>query len=320
MKRIALIAILLVACVPILEEKPEIKQVIYPTATSISNSTSVPLVTITTAETTKTSSPVPVQPSETPTGPTLTNTAVPTNTPENGISPLPTTSPLPNITSVPTASPNASYTLAPTADFSPTSGINIYVKVTADKTVLRQISSYNDAGYPIMSIREPRLRFNRGDILPVYANGGEDGGPLYRSNGADYYYRIYDSDGQEEELYVPAWHVMQSEAPTATPEGTLTSSPTEEQSTIFVQVTAYKTVLRVIGSYNKKGVPIMEVREPRIRYENGEIIEVYANGGENDGPTYRTDGADYYYRVFDPDGQEEELYVPSWHVEIVIIN
>ena len=115
--------------------------------------------------------------------------------------------------------------------------------------------------------------------------------------------------------------------PTLTLVLTLIPAPTEtavdltatldSEVSIFVEVIAEKTVLRQIKSYNKKGDAIMRVREPRIRYERGELLQVYSSGGEDDGPLYRTDGADYYYRIFDPDGQEEELYVPSWHVVIV---
>lgn len=109
--------------------------------------------------------------------------------------------------------------------------------------------------------------------------------------------------------------------PTLTPVPTETAldltATLDSDVSIYVEVIAEKTVLWQIKSYNKKGYAIMRVREPRIRYERGEILQVYALGGEEDGPLYRTDGADYYYRIFDPDGQEEELYVPSWHVVIV---
>ena len=109
--------------------------------------------------------------------------------------------------------------------------------------------------------------------------------------------------------------------PTLTPVPTETAvdltATLDSDVSIYVEVIAEKTVLWQIKSYNKKGYAIMRIREPRIRYERGEILQVYASGGEEDGPLYRTDGADYYYRIFDPDGQEEELYVPSWHVVIV---
>lgn len=61
----------------------------------------------------------------------------------------------------------------------------------------------------------------------------------------------------------------------------------------------------------------MVIREPRIRYDYGEMIPVYAAGGDENGPEYYSDGALFYFRVFDSDGQEEELYVVSWQVELV---
>lgn len=229
----------------------------------------------------------------------------------------------PFITDAPdfTSTPNLTNTPSPTIGTGTPSAtdlpaVSLLVEVTRYKTVLREIKEYNKKGYPIMRVREPRIRYDEGDTIEVYAFGGEDGGPLYRSDGLDYYYKVYDSDGQEEELYVPSWHVAIVEGTVPTPD-TPTPAPTNDGISLFVRVITTKTVLRMIESYNDNGYPNMIIREPRIRYEYGELIPVYATGGVDDGPYYFSDGASGYFRVYDSDGQEEELYVVSWHVEIV---
>jgi len=119
---------------------------------------------------------------------------------------------------------------------------------------------------------------------------------------------------------LPTYTLFPTITPYATETAFVITATIDPEISIIIEVTAEKTVLRQIKSYNKKGYPIMRVREPRIRYETGDRIQVYATGGEDDGPLYRADGVDYFFRVFDPDGDEEELYVPSWHVVIVSLN
>lgn len=61
----------------------------------------------------------------------------------------------------------------------------------------------------------------------------------------------------------------------------------------------------------------MQIRELRMRYERGDLIEVHAKGGLNGGRLLRADGSDYYYNVYDSDGEEEDLYALSW-LEVVV--
>lgn len=223
--------------------------------------------------------------------PGITNTLVLTNTPDPA-----TGTGTPSVTELPAAS--------------------LWVEVVAYKTVLREIKQLNKKGYPIMRIREPRIRYDEGEFIEVYAFGGEDGGPLVRSDGLDYYYKVYDPDRIEEDLYVPSWHVEIVEGSVPTPE-TTTPMPTSDAIFLYVRVIATKTLLRVIESYNEDGSPVMVIREPRLRYDYGEMIPVYATGGEEGDYQYFYDGTVFYFRVFDSDGQEEELYVVSWQVELV---
>jgi len=68
-----------------------------------------------------------------------------------------------------------------------TSDNAVLAKVSYVKAVLREIKSYNNAGVPVMGIREPRVIFYTGDEVWIYPT------PI-KTDGGTIYYKFYDPD------------------------------------------------------------------------------------------------------------------------------
>jgi len=78
----------------------------------------------------------------------------------------------------------------------------------------------------------------------------------------------------------------------------LEAEQTFEEVSIMVVVKGKKTLLHEIKTKNKAGRLIMQIHEPRIRYNTGDTLKVHPE-------EFLTDGDVVYYRSFD----DPELYI-----------
>lgn len=191
-------------------------------------------------------------------------------------------SPVPNLGSTATAvvTPPKKATTPP--ESVPKTATNIIVVNVREKTNLRSEKSTNNAGKPIMKIHEPRIQFDAGEKLAVYDT-------VTFADGGEPYYEIYDSDGVVTVvLYVRARDVRQEG-------GASDGSGKLPFGVVYAQVLE-KTNLRETNEKNKAGKPIMEIKEPRVQFQVGDIFYVYDEKIE-------ADGADIYLEVYDPENK-----------------
>lgn len=168
---------------------------------------------------------------------------------------------------------------------------NILTVVTTQKALVFFSKRDNDAGYPIMEIYEPRVKFAPGTILWVYPS-------RVRADGGDYFYQSYDPDGQSTlDVYFRVQDI-QIKHPGASP------NPFAYPLNVAMAQFTEKSVAYYAKGVDQGGKPIMEIIEPRIKYQAGDTEILY--------PAYvvATGGA-HYYPIYDPDGK------PSTYVRAV---
>ncbi|MDH5606095.1 MAG: hypothetical protein OEY93_04345 [Anaerolineae bacterium] len=191
-------------------------------------------------------------------------------------------SPIPNLGSTATAVVTPPKKITTLPEIVPKTATNIIVVNVREKTNLRSEKSTNNAGKPIMKIHEPRIQFDAGEKLAVYDT-------VTFADGGEPYYEIYDSDGVVTVvLYVRARDVRQEG-------GASDGSGKLPFGVVYAQVLE-KTNLRETNEKNKAGKPIMEIKEPRVQFQEGDIFYVYDNKIE-------ADGADIYHEVYDPENK-----------------
>ncbi|HKJ27790.1 MAG TPA: hypothetical protein VJ965_09145 [Anaerolineales bacterium] len=173
---------------------------------------------------------------------------------------------------------------------------NVYTVTTTTKAVIYITKRDNDAGYPIMQIYEPRVKFPPGTLTWVYKE-------VIRADGADYFYQSYDPDGQSELKAYFRLQDIQVRLPSGSP------NPFNYPANVAKGEFKEKAVAHYANGYDSGDKPIMEVYEPRIKYEKGKtellITEfVIATGGS------------HWYPIYDPDGKPS-LYVPVSSVKFL---
>lgn len=154
------------------------------------------------------------------------------------------------------------------------------VIIITKKAVLRETTRNNKVGKPIMLIKEPREVLYSGTRTWVYAK------PII-ADGGTIYYEIYDPDG-----WVPrVFYIRQKDIQVRglNFQSKYGSKPEDVALAQFV----HKAVLRKIKKYNNNGVPVMIIREPRVKHQAGDKIWVYAK-------QIRTDGGMIYFELYDP--------------------
>ena len=157
---------------------------------------------------------------------------------------------------------------------------SIYTAVATSKTLVYFTKRDNNAGYPIMEIYEPRVKFQPGTVVWVYPE-------VIRADGADYFYKSYDPDGQSSmDAYFRYQDIQVRSA------AINNKYPSNAAMAEFKQ----KCVAHYYKRVDSGGKPIMITLEPRIRYESGsqEVLIskfVVATGGS------------HWYPIYDPDGK-----------------
>lgn len=163
---------------------------------------------------------------------------------------------------------------------------NVVLVTFLDKSVLREIKSYNKAGRPVMRVREPRIKFYAGDKIWIYND------PIVADGGL-IYYEIFDPDGVVEiRLFVRAIDINYSSPSVPTVVGAGYIIPKHILTVTFTN----KSALRVVKTFNAAGKPVMKIFEPRIVFNPGDYTFVK--------PTpVQADGGDIFYELYDPDGE-----------------
>ncbi len=218
----------------------------------------------------------------------------------------------------------------------------LWVEVSDKKAVLRSFSSRDKAGKPIMRIREPRVRLEKGSRLLVSSTRTESpkdqGDGIIKATGNVPYYYVLDEavNGPAAGLFVMASDVQTSQfeageppnnsAPKQPAEITPVVSPVtppEPEVGLVVEVSAQKAVLHAFKSRDKAGKPIMLIREPRIRLDRGRQLHVSATRAESmkdkgDGIIKATGNIQYYFITDHPsNGEAMGLYVKVANVTLV---
>jgi hypothetical protein len=175
---------------------------------------------------------------------------------------------------------------------------NVYTVVTTEKALIYITKSNNNAGYPIMEIREPRVKLPPGTLTWVYKT-------KVRVDGGSYFYESYDPDGKSEEQVYLRVQDLQVRLPSGKPD------PFKFDSNVAKGQFTQKVVAHYAKSYDSGGKPVMEVYEPRIRYEAGTIELLIVE------PVTATGGS-LWYPIYDPDGKPS-LYVQQQYVEFLLV-
>jgi len=216
------------------------------------------------------------------------------------------------------------------------------VEVSGQKAVLRSISGRDKAGKPIMAIREPRVRLEKGNRLfvsAVHKESQKDAGDgIVLATGNIPYYFVLDEtiNGAAAGLFVQSGDVKVvaldvAEATTATdaaqPEA-LTAADTSLSDTVqeavrLVEVSGLKALAHRFQTRDKAGKPIMQIREPRIRLERGARLTVSATRSESskdkgDGIIHATGNIEFFFVLDQPsNGEAAGLYIKAEDVKTV---
>jgi hypothetical protein len=88
----------------------------------------------------------------------------------------------------------------------------------------------------------------------------------------------------------------------------------EIPSNVYTVVTIAKTLVYFSKRNNSSGYPIMEIYEPRVKFDPGTLAWVYK-------PKVRADGGGIFYQSYDPDGQSElKVYFRLQDIQIRLIS
>jgi hypothetical protein len=176
---------------------------------------------------------------------------------------------------------------------------NARTVIIISKTILRETTRNNKAGKPVMVIKEPRVVLRSGSRTWVYA------API-TADGGTIYYEIYDPDG----VVTRVFYIRQKDIQVRglNFKSKYGSKPEDVALAKFVD----RAVLRKIKKYNNHGVPVMIIREPRVKFRTGDQIWVYPK-------EIRADGGVIYFEVYDPnDKYPVVLFVRK--VDIIYFN
>jgi hypothetical protein len=192
------------------------------------------------------------------------------------------------------------------------------------KAVLRSFSARDKAGKPIMTIREPRIRLDKGSRLLVSSihtvSPKDPGAGIILATGNVPYFFILDValNGSAAGLYVRAAdvrviprEVMEApgtaavDQPSEAQADTDPTHGTETGEGLIVEVSREKALLHIFNTRDKAGKPIMQIREPRIRLEPGRRLIVSATRTESqkdkgDGIIHATGNIEFYYVIEQP--------------------
>ena len=157
---------------------------------------------------------------------------------------------------------------------------NARTVITITKTILRETTRNNKAGRPVMVIKEPRDVKQSGTRTWIYA------API-TADGGTIYYKIYDPDG----VVTRVFYIRQKDIQVRglNFKSKYGSKPEDVALAKFVD----NAVLRKIKKYNNNGVPVMIIREPRVKFRTGNQIWVYPKH-------IRADGGMIYFELYDP--------------------
>ena len=215
-----------------------------------------------------------------------------------------------------------------------------WVEVSGKKAVLRIIHGRDKAGKPIMMIREPRIRLDKGGRLLVstaHVESPKDQGDgiIFATGNIPYYFILDEAvNGDAAGLFVRASDVRAMPAetvePFSSPDQDDTTAPVsvpvdlpETESSLTIEVSAKKAVLHSFTRRDKAGKPIMVIREPRIRLERGSRLDVSASRSESDkdkgdGIIHGTGNIEFYFVLDQPsNGEAAGLYVKAEDVKLV---
>jgi hypothetical protein len=210
------------------------------------------------------------------------------------------------------------------------------------KAVLRSFSARDKAGKPIMTIREPRIRLDKGSRLLVSSihtvSPKDPGAGIILATGNVPYFFILDValNGSAAGLYVRAadvriipLEVMEApgtaavDQPSEAPADTGPTHAPEPGEGLLVEVSGEKALLHIFNTRDKAGKPIMQIREPRIRLEPGHRLSVSATRSESnkdkgDGVIHATGNIEFYFILDQPsNGEAGGLYIKAVDVKLV---
>jgi hypothetical protein len=219
---------------------------------------------------------------------------------------------------------------------------SLWVEVSGQKAVLRSIRSRDKAGKPIMAIREPRIRLDKGSRLLVSSTRTESpkdqgDGIILATGNIPYYFILDDAlNGSAAGLFVQAADVRVIPLEVVTAPGTAAGDPLsgapadtgpthtpEPGASLLVEVAGKKALLHIFNTRDKAGKPIMEIREPRLRLEPGRRLNVSATRSESskdkgDGIIRATGNIQFYYVIDQPsNGEAAGLYLKAGDVKPV---
>jgi hypothetical protein len=219
---------------------------------------------------------------------------------------------------------------------------SLCVEVSRMKAVLRSFSARDKAGKPIMTIREPRIRLDKGSRLLVSSTHAESrkdlgDGIVFATGNIPYYFVLNEPvNGSAAGFFVQADDVktislaaldLPTNVDAGQPEGPLPASDhvpdSEPEASLVVEVSGKKALAHIFHARDKAGKPIMEIREPRARLERGSRLAVSATRSESskdkgDGVIHATGNIPFYFVLDLPsNGEAAGLYIKAVDVKLV---
>jgi hypothetical protein len=219
---------------------------------------------------------------------------------------------------------------------------SLWVEVSGKKAVLRSIRSRDKANKPVMAIHEPRIRLDTGSRLLVSSihtlSPKDSGDGTILATGNVPYYFVLDEvlNGSAAGLYVRAADVRvvplevvevpgtaAGDPPSEAPTDTVPTHAYEPGAGRLVEVSGEKALLHIFTTRDKAGKPIMQIREPRIRLEQGSRLSVSATRTESqkdkgEGIIHATGNIEFYYVIDQPaNGEASGLYIKAADVKKV---